>query len=249
MKLPYRIINDPAAADGPFVFTCEHASNRLVGVEATAADRALLDDHWGYDIGIANVTERLATLTGSLAVLSDYSRLLIDPNRPLDHDTLIVTDCGGEPVSFNRDLPLTAISHRIETLYRPYHAAIDRTVKARLARGPAHLISMHSFTPVWDGKARGMEIGLLYDEHVIHAERLDAAFQSEGFIVAHNEPYSGAAALFVYSILTHGRANGVPFIEIEVRNDLIRDPADAHAVAERIARALRAFEPGAGSRP
>jgi len=245
MRLPYRIIGDPAAAAGPFVFTCEHASNRLVGVEATAADRRLLDDHWGYDIGVGRVTERLAERSDSLAVLSDFSRLVIDPNRPLDHDTLIVEACAGQPVSFNQDLPLAEISRRIEGLYRPYHDAIDRTVKARLARGPAHLVSMHSFTPVWDGKPRAMEIGLLYDEHIVHAERLKVALRREGFVVAHNEPYSGQAALFVYSILSHGRANGVPFIEIEVRNDLIRDPADADAVAERVARALAVFAPGA----
>lgn len=247
MTSPYRIIGDPALVRGPFIFTCEHASNRPVGVTPSADDQALLDEHWGYDIGIARVCERLAELCDSVAVLSDFSRLVIDPNRPLDHETLVVDKCGDQPVSFNRDLSLAEMKHRIETLYVPYHDAIDRTARARLARGPAHLVSMHSFTPEWFGNKRAMEIGILFDEHVVHAERIEAAMKAEGFAVALNEPYSGMASLFVYSILRHGRANGVPFIEIEVRNDLIREPAMADRVAERIARALEVFAPGAGS--
>lgn len=247
MTPPYRIIGDPTAARGPFIFTCEHASNRPVGVEPSPADQVLLDDHWGYDIGVARLCERLAVATDSVAVLSDFSRLVIDPNRPLDHETLVVDRCGDQPVSFNQDLSLVELRRRIETLYVPYHDAIDRVARARLARGPAHLISMHSFTPEWFGTRRGMEIGVLFDEHVVHAERIEAAMRAEGFCVALNEPYSGMASLFVYSVLRHGRANAVPFIELEVRNDLLRDPAEADRVADRMVRGLAVFAPGAGA--
>lgn len=241
---PFRIVGDPLKADGPFVFTCEHASNRLVGVEATAADRALLDDHWGWDRGIAPVTEALARQLDSVAVLSDFSRLLVDPNRALDSPTLVVERCGEAPVSFNQGLDKAAIRHRIETLYAPYHGAIDRVCRARLARGPAHLVSMHSYTPDYLGQKRAMEIGVLFDEYEKEAEWLGAALSAEGFVVALNEPYSGKAGAFTYSIMKHGQAHGVPFLELEVRNDLLASAEQQADVAERIGRALKAFAPG-----
>lgn len=243
MQSPYHVIGDPQTAAGPFIFTCEHATNRLVDVQATEADRRLLDDHWGYDIGARWVTEALVEQSDSVGVVSDFSRLLIDPNRALDSETLIVERCGGQPVSFNQELDQATVARRIAELHVPYHEAIDRVIKARLARGAAHLVSVHSFTPEWFGKPRPMDVGVLFDEHVVHAEKLAAALADEGFAVALNAPYSGAGGLFVYSIMRHGRANGLPFIELEVRQDLIRVEAEARAVALRIGRALQSFAP------
>lgn len=240
---PVRIVGDPLKADGPFVFTCEHASNRLVGVEATAADRALVDDHWGFDRGIAPVTEALARALDCVAVLSDFSRLLVDPNRAIDSPTLVVERCGEVPVSFNQGLAPADIRHRIETLYAPYHGTVDRVCRARLARGPAHLVSMHSYTADFLGQPRPMEVGVLFDEYEAEAEALGAALEQQGFVVALNEPYSGKAGAFTYSIMKHGQAHGVPFIELEVRNDLIETAEQQAEVAARIGKALMVFAP------
>lgn len=242
---PFRVIGDPSTAAGPFVFTCEHASNRLVGVKANADDRRLLDDHWGWDRGIAPVTEALARATDSPAVLSDFSRLLIDPNRPVDSPTLVVKRCGEVPVSFNQGIASDVIRHRIEALYTPFHDAIDHTVRTRVARGPARLVSMHSYTPDYLGQKRLMEIGVLYDDYEADAERIAAALEREGFIVALNEPYSGRGGAFTYSIMKHGRAHGVPFVELEVRNDLIETASQQAEVAARIGRGLGVFAAGA----
>lgn len=241
---PVRIVGDPLRVDGPFVFTCEHASNRLIGVEATPGDRALLDDHWGWDKGIAPVTEALARDLGCVAVLSDFSRLLVDPNRAINSPTLIVERCGDVPVSFNQGLAPAEIRHRIETLYAPYHGAVDRICRARLARGPAHLVSMHSYTADFLGQRRTMEVGVLFDAFESEARALGAALKAEGFVVALNEPYSGKAGAFTYSIMKHGLAHGVPFVELEVRNDLIETAAQQADVAARIGRALKVFAPG-----
>jgi len=241
---PFRIIGDPTRADGPFIFTCEHASNRLIGVEATPGDRRLLDDHWGYDRGIAPVTEALARALDSVAVLSDFSRLLVDPNRSIDSPTLVVERCGEVPVSFNQGLDKAAIRHRIEALYAPFHGAIDRVARARLDRGVARLVSMHSYTADFLGQARAMEIGVLFDAYAAEAEALAEALDGEGFIVALNAPYSGKAGAFTYSVMKHGQAHGVPFVELEVRNDLLATAEQQADVAARIGRALGAFAPG-----
>ncbi|MCB9539290.1 MAG: N-formylglutamate amidohydrolase [Myxococcales bacterium] len=238
---PFRVVGDPDRAAGPFL-SCEHASNRLVGVEATAADRAVLDDHWGWDPGAAWVTEALVELTDGVAVLSDFSRLLVDPNRPPDSPSLVVTHCDGHPVSFNQGLAAAAIEARLEALWRPYHAAVEATARRRLARGPAYFVSVHSFTPTFAGAPRPMEVGVLFDDLEEDAARLAEALRAEGFATALNAPYSGRNGL-IYAIERHGRALGAPHLELEVRQDLLSDRAAATAVAARVARALRVLTP------
>ncbi len=237
---PYRILGDPDRAAGPFLFTCEHASNRTPGVTPSEPDAALLGDHWGWDIGAADVTEALVALTDGVAVLSDFSRLLVDPNRPPDSPTLVVARCDGQDVSFNRGLDAATVGARVARLHQPYHAAIDATARRRLARGPVRLVSVHSFTPVWQDAPRWMEIGVLFDDHEPGAERLVVALGLLGFAVARNAPYSGREGL-MYAVDRHGRALGVPCVELEIRQDLVSTPERARAVAEQIARALPTF--------
>lgn len=238
---PLRVVGDPDHAAGPF-FTCEHASNRLVGVEATAADRAVLDDHWGWDLGAARVTEALVRLSDGVGVLSDFSRLLVDPNRPPDSPSLVVTHCDGHPVSFNQGLGAAAIEARLEALWRPYHVAVEATARRRLARGPAYFVSVHSFTPTFAGAPRSMEVGVLFDDMEDDAARLADALTAEGFATALNAPYSGRNGL-IYAIERHGRALGAPHLELEIRQDLLSEPDAAVSAATRIARALASLAP------
>ncbi|MEZ4473133.1 MAG: N-formylglutamate amidohydrolase [bacterium] len=234
MTRPVRHLGAP----GPFLFSCEHASNHLHGVAATPADRALLDDHWGYDPGAAALTEALVARTASEAILSDFSRLLIDPNRPLTSDTLIVATCAGQPVSFNQGLTDAARQRRIDALYTPYHQALDAAVAARAARPePVYLVSIHSFTPVFGADARPMHIGVLFDDHEADARALAAALARDGTPVALNAPYSGRGGL-IFAIEQAGRAHGRPHLELEIRQDLLRTPAAVAAMADRIAAAL-----------
>ena len=230
------------AGNGPFIFTCEHASNRLVGVEADDSDRHLLDDHWGWDIGAADVVRALATRHACPAVLSRFSRLIIDPNRDLLEETLIPVSTHDGPVSFNQDLTPQARQDRIDSLWSGYHHAVDEAVTERLGHGQVHLVSVHSFTPVWLGHARPMEIGVLFDEYHEHAMHLAGALGEQGFEVSLNEPYTGKSGL-IYSIARHGRRHEVPFMELEIRNDLIDTPDKADDVAARLWRALDVFTP------
>ena len=118
-----------------------------------------------------------------------------------------------------------------------------RTGAMSAPRGPVHLVSMHSYTADYLGEKRPMEIGVLFDEHEGYAEAIADALAAEGFSVALNAPYSGRTGAFVYSIMRHGRQHGVPFIELEVRQDLLADPASIDGVAQRIGRALTVFAP------
>ena len=240
----YEIAGDPAA--GPFLFTCEHATRRLPEWEAAPADLPLLEDHWGWDVGAADLTRELARLCGSGALLSRFSRLVCDPNRDPGEASFVVSDVQGHTFSFNRGVDGAERERRRARYFDPYHAAIDHALAARAAAGEVRLCSIHSFTPVYDGSARPMEVGVLFDDHEAHAEQLVGALAAEGFAVARNEPYSGFAGL-IYSARRHGRAHGVVYLELEVRNDLIATAEQTRATAERIARALAGYAPASGA--
>jgi len=243
----YEIAGDPSA--GPFLFTCEHATRRLPEWQAEAADLPFLEDHWGFDVGAADLTRELARLTGSGALLSRFSRLVCDPNRAPGEASFVVGEVAGHALSFNRSADAAERARRRARYFDPYHAAVDRALALRRAAGgEVRLCSIHSFTPVYDGRTRSMEVGVLFDDHEAHAARLVAALAREGFAVASNEPYSGYAGL-IYAARRHGRAHRVVYLELEVRNDLIDTRERACATAPRIARALAAYAPADPPRP
>jgi predicted N-formylglutamate amidohydrolase len=227
------------------VLTCEHASNRLpLPLRASPTDRAWLATHWGWDIGAATVATRLAVLVDAPLVLSTVSRLVIDLNRPLDSDTLILPEVEGVPLDFNRALTPEDRGARIAAFHRPYHAAVDTQVGVLAAQGgPALLFSVHSFTPNYMGERREMEMGVLFDDHEDRATVLAASLQDAGWRTRLNEPWSGRNGL-VYAPHRHGTRHSVPYLELEIRQDLIADFDGAIAVAERLAGPLRALLQG-----
>lgn len=236
---------------GPFVFTCEHASRALPpGIEASAGDRELLDDHWGSDIGAAEVTRALVSLLGGQAVLGGFSRLVIDLNRAPDDPTLILERAGDQQVELNAGLTDAERHRRIETLFIPFHRAVDEMTAGRAAHDrPFHLISIHSFTPVWFGQPRPFEIGVLFDEHEREAVMVAGALAERGFASALNQPYSGKPPDgLIYSAKNHANRAGVKYIELEIRQDLIADAGAAAEVAARIAPALNVLADPRASR-
>jgi predicted N-formylglutamate amidohydrolase len=240
---PYEVVGDPAAG-GPFVFTCEHATHLLPEWTPEPADRLLLEDHWGWDIGAADLTRTLIELTGSCGVLSRFSRLICDPNRDASEESFVVERVDGQPISFNRAVDAADRRRRQHRYADPYHDAIDRTIRARKAVGtPVRLCSIHSFTPLYLGRARPMEVGVLFDAHDEHAWRLGGALAEQGLETVLNAPYSGHEGM-MYAAQRHGTAHDIVYVELEVRQDLIDTGCKARAIGQRIARALAYYAPG-----
>lgn len=244
---PYEIVGDPALA-GPFVFTCEHATRLLPEWQPEPADIPLVEDHWGWDIGAADLTRSLVELTSSCAVLSRFSRLVCDPNRDPSETSFVVEEVDGHRFSFNRGTDERERTRRRKRYFDPYHAAIDRTLRARRSHSsPPRLCSIHSFTPLYLGGARPMEVGVLFDDYDLQAWHLEGALAEEGFESVLNAPYSGRDGL-IYSAQRHGRAHDLVYLELEVRQDLIDTPERAGDTARRIARALECYEPPEANR-
>ncbi|MCB9598044.1 MAG: N-formylglutamate amidohydrolase [Sandaracinaceae bacterium] len=209
--------------DAAILLTCEHASERMPdGWAWPDADRRLVGTHWAYDLGARELALELAARMGAGAVLSRFSRLIIDPNRPEDSPTLFRKEAEGLPVHLNTThLDDREAERRIESLLRPYHRVVDERVGG--SRAP-QLLSMHSFTPVYEGNRRTLEVGVLHDLDEALAQRLAAWLDQAGLRVALNEPYSGRDGL-MYSVDRHARAHRREAIELEVRQDLATDPA------------------------
>jgi predicted N-formylglutamate amidohydrolase len=219
--------------DGRLVFTCEHASAALPEPWTWPdEDHWLVDTHWASDIGAAAFTRRVARLMRAPAVLSRFSRLLIDPNRPLDSDTLFRENADGRMVHLNESLLEAERERRIDHFYVPYHAAVSAMVQR--SRGDT-VFSIHTFTDNYEGEARALEIGVLFDHDEEPAYRLVRHLEEAGFHVLANEPWSGKAGL-AHSAVRHAREFGRCALEIEARQDLIVDESFAARLAEALAR-------------
>ena len=218
------------SATCPVILTCEHASERMPDpFRLPAEDAWLAGTHWAYDLGAAELTRELAAELGVGAVLSRFSRLLIDPNRSDTAPDLFRKLAEGRPVALNQHIG-DAERERRFALSHAYHATIDRA----LATDPARLVlSIHSFTPVYEGTPRAVEIGVLFDEETELAEALQSAFREAGLVTLLNEPYSGKFGL-MYSVERHAQRHRRRPLELEVRQDLATAP-DARA---RIIRVL-----------
>lgn len=208
----------------------EHAGKALpFAVEES--DAPWLETHWGFDPGARWVAEAMRDALDGVLVCAEFSRLFVDPNRPVGHETWIRREVEGHVLDFNRD-PNLADRH---ALWDAYHRAVDQTVASTLLGGcrPV-LFSVHSFTPIYEGEQRSMEMGVLFDGYETLASELVNRLAGRGYHVAMNEPYSGFDGL-VYSVERHGRAHRCPYLEIEVRQDLLTTEAAARAIGEEVA--------------
>jgi predicted N-formylglutamate amidohydrolase len=233
------------SAEAPLVLTCEHASAAVpLEYAGLGLNRAQLDDHIGWDLGAAAVTEELSRLLSAPAVLSAVSRLLVDCNRDLtDHD-LIPAASHGVVVPGNASIDTAERDARLSRFYAPYHAAID----AALDDQPrALLLSVHSFTPSLNGRERPFDVGVLFDDFTDLAQGLARELRRTGFTVRMNEPYSGLEGL-IFSARSHGRRHGRRYLEIEINNRLLGSDAAAGAISRRVADAVsRLADSHAGS--
>ena len=224
---------------GSFIFSCEHASNRLPdGIEATSADMHFLQTHWGWDIGAESVTRHLVEATGSQGILATHSRLWIDLNRSLDRADMFRRETEGHQLTFNIELNDAEQQRRLNSVYHPFHTAYDDLVKERVQHNkPVLLVSIHSFTPVWNGSVRTMDVGVLFDECAELGHQLADFLKEEDLFVEVNAPYTGRSGL-MHSVEDKGKRHQCPHLELEINQALICTPERQRLIANKIHRAL-----------
>lgn len=163
------------------------------------------------------LSQIIAKTQGYPLVGSELSRLVCDLNRSLGADDLFRQQCDDVTLSFNLGLDESEKSRRHQ-IHEVFHRF---TTKSMQSIDPQALISIHSFTPVWRGVERALEVGILFNRYQESAERLLSQLRQRGVRVELNQPYSGFED-GVYSIERHGLALDKPYLEIEVRQDLIK---------------------------
>lgn len=234
---PYRI--EGAERPSRWLISCDHARNTVPDFVSGGSLGLPADEmarHIAYDPGAAGVARALAERLDGPAILTNFSRLVIDPNRGEDDPTLVMKLYDGTIVPANRDAGPAEIEARLNRCYRPYHTALA-ALAAR--RADTVIVSIHSFTPQLKGRPpRPWQVGVLYAADRRLAVPLLARLRAEpDLCVGENQPYGGH--LPGDAIARHAIAHGRPNVLIELRNDVIRDAAAQQGWAARLAPMLR----------
>jgi predicted N-formylglutamate amidohydrolase len=221
------------------ILLADHARNALPERYGTLGlDPSQFSRHIAYDLGVEQVTRGLARKLGCPALLTAFSRLLIDPNRGTDDPTLIMRISDGAVIPGNAHVDTGERESRIAQFHRPYHEAIKDEIDSALVLGsvPA-LVAIHSFTPRWRGVPRPWHVGILWDEDRRFSGHLISGFSGMGdLVVGDNEPYSGA--LEGDTLNVHGTRRGLAHALIEIRQDLIAHQTGVDEWIDRLARVL-----------
>lgn len=224
----------------PLLLLCDHAANAVPrSLCGLGLDEDAFSLHIAYDIGAAGVTRALSRRFDARAVLSGYSRLVVDINRGLDDPTSMPEISDGVIVPANRGLSPEAARARVEALFVPYHERVAAEIDRMLAEGrvPA-VVSIHSFTPAMNGLERPWHVGVLWDrDRRMAGPLLERLARDTDIVVGDNEPYSGRDAGGA-TMDRHCRARGLPHVLIELRQDLIASPGGQAEWAGRIGDAL-----------
>lgn len=223
------------------LLVCDHARNWIPArYHSLGLSRAELARHIAYDIGAEPLTIALAKALDAWAVLSTYSRLLVDPNRGEDDATLMLAESDGTTILGNSSIDAEERELRMARYYRPYHRAVEEMIEGRIAAGlPPIVVSIHSFTPIWKGSPRPWHVGVLWDSDPDLAHRVfDALSSDASIIVGDNEPYSGKAP-FNGTLDRHATRYNLSHVLLEIRQDLIANEDGVRRWANKLVPILK----------
>jgi predicted N-formylglutamate amidohydrolase len=239
---PVRVLREAGRSD--LFLTADHAGRAIPrSLGQLGLPDSELDRHIAWDIGIAGVTQRLSAALDATAVLQAYSRLVIDCNREPSVPSSIPEISETTDVPGNRGLSAEARAARREKIFEPYHVRIAALLDARQAAAQRTVyVAMHSFTPVFKGESRAMQVGVLYNRDVRLAAIMLELLRAEGdLVVGDNAPYA-VSDVTDYGVPVHAERRGLPHVEIEIRQDLIADEAGQAQWAARFTRLLQAAD-------
>ncbi len=240
----------PGSISSGILILCDHASNAIPAeYDRLGLPKGELQRHIAYDIGASGLARALAARLGAPAVLSRFSRLLIDPNRGTDDPTLIMRIADGAIIPGNVEIDATERQRRLRRFWQAYDDAITASIDAFLRAGRQPLLlSVHTFTPVWRGLPRPWHAGILFDpQHPSISPLLVETLRRHlpDMVIGANEPYSGG--LPGDTLDRHGVHKKLAHTLVEIRQDLVADAAGQQAWAAHLADALQEMQATPGS--
>jgi len=229
-----------ASGRSPVLLVCEHASMTLpasLGSLGLPADA--LTAHIAWDPGALAVARKLSARFDATLVFQNFSRLAYDCNRPPESPDAMPVVSEVFEIPGNRDIDPEQRQARIDEIYRPWQRRLRETIAGRKGAGrETVVVTIHTFTPIYKGAPRSVEIGILHDRDARLAdEMLARGGTGSRFVVRRNEPY-GPKDGVTHTLIEHGLANGLLNVMIEIRNDLVKDEAGQEVVAGFLAELI-----------
>lgn len=227
------------SAKSGVLFVCEHASNYIpTAFNDLGLPADLLDSHITWDPGALGVAEHCSRLLSARLVVSKVSRLLYDCNRTPDAPDAIPERSEIHDIPGNQRLSANARGARVRDYYRPFEALLSETLRAR--PDVEQLVTIHSFTPIYGGRRRDVEIGVLHEtDRRLADAMLLLASEHTRCAVRRNAPY-GPEDGVTHTLRQHGNKRGIPNVMLEIRNDLIVSTDQQERMAEMLCRWLSA---------
>jgi predicted N-formylglutamate amidohydrolase len=238
------VLEDNGTGRSPFLLICDHYGRTIpralgdLGLPESEFER-----HIAWDVGIAGVADALSRQLDAHLIAQRYSRLVIDCNRPPQAPSSIPRLSEATVIPGNEGISPSAAEARRRAIFDPYHRRIDEVIEARLREGvPTVLVALHSFTPVYAGVARPWHVGTLYQRDTrLPPLLLKYLRAGPDLVVGDNEPYAVSDETD-YTIPVHGEKRGLMNSGIEIRQDLIADPAGQLEWANRLAEIFGEIE-------
>jgi predicted N-formylglutamate amidohydrolase len=229
-----------AGGSSVFLITGDHAGRRIPRrLASLGLSEQELTTHVAWDLGVAELGRRLSARLDAFLILHNYSRLVIDANRPPGAPDSIATLSERIRIAANEGLTAGEARQRCEEVFQPYHRRIGEELDARHARArPSVLVCLHSFTPVYHDEVRPWHVGVLYGRDPHLGQLVAEGLRRDGDLaVGDNEPYAVSDDTD-YTILVHGEQRRIPHVELEIRQDLLIGDSDLQSWSERLAAVL-----------
>ncbi len=230
------------SGSGAAVLLCEHASADIPGRYADLGlSKSARHSHAAWDPGARAVALQIAQALDAPLVAGRVSRLVYDCNRPPEAASAMPERSEAFDIPGNHGLDAAQRQERIDNVYTPFCTAAQQIIAPRTGRVHATaLITIHSFTPVFFGRPRAVEIGILHDSDSRLADAMlaQAPTALPHRNIARNQPYSASDGV-THSLKLHGQAHGLLPVMIEIRNDLLATPEDVATMADEMLSLLR----------
>ncbi|MCU9847394.1 N-formylglutamate amidohydrolase [Defluviimonas sp. WL0024] len=236
------VMTENREARGPFLIVCEHASNHFPAAFGTLGlTPEARSAHIAWDPGAFNLARGLSKALDAPLVAANLSRLVYDLNRPPHAAGAMAERSEVYDIPGNADLAEAERLRRTEAIYLPFHAALHAEIARRLATGrPPVIVTVHSFTPVYFGQHRNVELGVIHDADPTFATAVLAEAKAlTGLDCRMNEPYSAADGV-THTLRLQATPYGLHHVMLEIRNDLLADDLAVAAMTDGLAPVLAA---------
>lgn len=236
--LPENVVKTTRAnGPSPVLLVCEHATHFIPeGLGNLGLDSAASQSHIAWDPGALHVAERLSETLDAALISQKISRLVYDCNRPPESPQSVRDESEVYAIPGNSGLTPAQRNARTTHIYEPFRQALATQVENR---AETVLVTIHSFTPVYNGTPRAVEVGILHDADSRFADAmLAAAAKDPAYVTERNAPY-GPEDGVTHTLITHAAPHDLLNVMIEIRNDLIADADSQEKLAAWLGQILQ----------